>query len=715
MTTPNPSAIGLFVNGISYSIPTGTDRVRTTGYDQAGVGGADYIADSAVNSTYVAANPRTAFLDANGRGFRLDPEQRLTIEMFGGRGDAVIGGGGTTLVSGTDNLAPWQTATRYALSGSDPSFQQGFPLHMGSGDYWFSDTIDTRYCFIWRGLATGSIDFVNGTRCWFPVNKHGIVINARNTSLDARISATTSAQGAVIDGIHFCNLTGGTGRGHHAIRMRAQASILNCSGVWHNGNGIDIVASAGSSDQAQEGNCNGWYLSNNAFYTTDGYSLRIYGRDCNAGTNVKFQSRSSGLGGVYEKGTIGNGHFGVQIDECGTAADSGYVSYGGKAWMLVDDTPGIGGSVQPGTNDSVWYLWDTWPGFPTLKTWSSSGTYTYSPAVGCKDFGTCSRFFNIYTESYIGDLSGTGCSAEGGSASWTRDSAGGTQNIGNSSNTGYGFRVQFPSDSANYTGNPYSSTFRGRLGGDWRNQHVLSFGRGVDSHVDYDIALRYSGRDLVLDWGNGGYRWATFNGNYTSRRFGTPFGITGGVTFPKLGIADIDDSNNARLINYGAAAPTYGSFARGHRIYALNPSAGGSEGWVCTTSGAIANPAWTWTAAESFYTYGNLQTKSGNTYVNVEAPARIANHAYAVGEIFSNSGVSYKVTTAGTTSATGYGPAGFETAFTDGTCVVASMVGVTTGSTGPSGTDPNNPVRDGDVYWLYQPPFVFKAFGSIAP
>jgi hypothetical protein len=43
-------------------------------------------------------------------------------------------------------------------------------------------------------------------------------------------------------------------------------------------------------------------------------------------------------------------------------------------------------------------------------------------------------------------------------------------------------------------------------------------------------------------------------------------------------------------LSFATAAPTSGWWKRGHRIYNVAPSAGGSEGWVCTAAG---NPG-TW-------------------------------------------------------------------------------------------------------------------------
>jgi hypothetical protein len=58
--------------------------------------------------------------------------------------------------------------------------------------------------------------------------------------------------------------------------------------------------------------------------------------------------------------------------------------------------------------------------------------------------------------------------------------------------------------------------------------------------------------------------------------------------FPKgvwLGDSSLNQAN-FRNISYGTAAPGSGAWARGDRVYDLAPSAGGTEGWVCTSGGS---------------------------------------------------------------------------------------------------------------------------------
>ena len=60
------------------------------------------------------------------------------------------------------------------------------------------------------------------------------------------------------------------------------------------------------------------------------------------------------------------------------------------------------------------------------------------------------------------------------------------------------------------------------------------------------------------------------------------------IIFPAgvfIGSGDGSDPNSGRQVTYAAAPPTSGAHAQGDRVYNNAPTAGGSEGWVCVTTG----------------------------------------------------------------------------------------------------------------------------------
>lgn len=78
----NVMSVGLFSTMDGGIVPAGTDIVYTAGHDQVGYGAARYAYDPAVDAGYVAANPQTAFLAADGRGMRL-AEPVVNVMQFG--------------------------------------------------------------------------------------------------------------------------------------------------------------------------------------------------------------------------------------------------------------------------------------------------------------------------------------------------------------------------------------------------------------------------------------------------------------------------------------------------------------------------------------------------------------------------------------------------------------------------------------------------------
>ena len=83
----NVMATGLFTALPGQTIPAGADVARTAGYSTTGVGIADYAYDPAVDAAYVAANPLSSFLSANGRGFHWISREKTTPLEFGAVGD----------------------------------------------------------------------------------------------------------------------------------------------------------------------------------------------------------------------------------------------------------------------------------------------------------------------------------------------------------------------------------------------------------------------------------------------------------------------------------------------------------------------------------------------------------------------------------------------------------------------------------------------------
>ena len=95
----NVMAVGLYSGASGLAIPIGTDLVQTSGFSVRGMGHARYQFDEEVDAAYVSAHPRSSFVSANGRGFRL-AEERPNALMFGLR----VGDDPAVMASNADAL-----------------------------------------------------------------------------------------------------------------------------------------------------------------------------------------------------------------------------------------------------------------------------------------------------------------------------------------------------------------------------------------------------------------------------------------------------------------------------------------------------------------------------------------------------------------------------------------------------------------------------------
>lgn len=82
-----PYLINTFAAATSNYIPASVNLVQAAGYNAAGDGSyPKYRYDAAVDSAFVAANPRISFISANGRGFRLAIDGWVNSKWFGALG-----------------------------------------------------------------------------------------------------------------------------------------------------------------------------------------------------------------------------------------------------------------------------------------------------------------------------------------------------------------------------------------------------------------------------------------------------------------------------------------------------------------------------------------------------------------------------------------------------------------------------------------------------
>lgn len=88
-TPDNTLSIGLFTQAAGMCIPSDCNVVSTRGHTVPGIGPAFYLYDPEVDARYVATHPRTSFVDAQSRGFRLTTEA-VDVRQVGAIGNGKV-------------------------------------------------------------------------------------------------------------------------------------------------------------------------------------------------------------------------------------------------------------------------------------------------------------------------------------------------------------------------------------------------------------------------------------------------------------------------------------------------------------------------------------------------------------------------------------------------------------------------------------------------
>jgi hypothetical protein len=243
----------LFINAAGATVPSGTERVRTRGHSVNGRGGADYVYDQAVS-----ANGPTTFVAADGRGFRLAPDQRITIDMFG----AVPDDHGLYGTPGATNNYPAFQAAFDWLEANEVSPLPGFAalreLHVPIGFY---------YCGTQLELKEGAFTIVGqrGSRIRFPANSNGVIVHFGYTIGETTEAPGDSGANSALRNIAIVG-SGGTNPDKHGVRCRALTLLEDVTVAEFSGDGVHIVADIGEAFNGTpiRGNANQWTARTNA-------------------------------------------------------------------------------------------------------------------------------------------------------------------------------------------------------------------------------------------------------------------------------------------------------------------------------------------------------------------------------------------------------------------------------------------------------------------
>jgi hypothetical protein len=645
----------------------------------------------------------------------------VTLEQYGGAGDAKFNSSYNLTNTPTDNLP---ALNAILALGANPPIPQGATkvvptiVLSPTGAYYFSALPDIHYKITILGSASSIVtSFPVGSSILFPKATGGLIFE--QSDMSGRTGGPNSGDlgtstGSIVDGVNFVGIGASSSTTAYGLQMRTAVSATNVNFFNISGDCVYIV---GYSNGTQPyGEPNGFDLDAVA-HDCGQNGLEIGGSDANAAHDIKFASHQTGGAGVVNYSYFANRFELGDITGYGTHG----VFNNGVNYAL--HNPNSGGTTTPGTDRTVW-----WPVGPasaassTFPQWVLNGTYTLQ--VPIYDSGAGSVYVAPYIETrsigaYIAPpsmlLNGTADNAAGSAvqvATYGIESGGA---VASPSGMGGARYLQSTADfgypKIGGSSGMYAYALTGGL--DNTDGQVISFSER-NSRVGGDFSWKdkwNSSGDKVLQYGgNKEIRWQSgvnFGIGATSipalaGRFSPVFNMMGLPGFLLGGSSGYGSPH--RLFQILNTAPTTGQFAQGEHIFNYAPTTGGIDGWVATTTGAIATNSWTGSHA---YNTGDLVTNdSGKSYVALQPPIWVANHSYSTGALFTGqTGLTYVVTTGGTSAATGLGPLAAGTGITDGTAIESSVASPTSaGSGGPTGTGTS--IIDNTVLWSYGAPYV---------
>jgi len=578
-TTPVAEGVGLFTNGSTFNIPTGTDRVRTSGYRNVGQGSADYFRwSSALPSLPAVATGENAwwFTDANGAKWYPDPAA-LHFDQFGAYFDGT-----------SDDLAAFKAFRSFALWARfsvDFAYAAVPRLTMPSGIGYSSDTWDFDFGTVHLFGEPGAQNGGRGCSIKFAAGKTGIRVHAWNTTGTTSRSDAPGATGSTFYGIDVWTDGAGGTTDADGWRIRVTCSLIGCSAWNFVRHGVNATATAGGGSSV-EGNDNLLRIEGGNFHHNGGAGVFLDGADANAGTVKDVNCSANGVWGIWDSSFLGNTIISCHTELNGVeTAGPTYApstvgtlcSYGGNRYWC--GNPGAASTTVPGTNSNVWAPMGPGGAHPIFPTWTSGKAFIRGGPYFVEEASARSVLIGCYSESgqapsalsfcaqAIGGLHGAGIDGafldmDGGRFTVRRKLGfRGTRTTGESTEFYIGANNQPELDAG----------------------ILATFGSSTAGSFEQRLKMNTEGT-LYTDYLNGGGTtyWALLGPNSTltgGRSSGQPYRFYAVEMFLGMNTA------NARAITYDSAAPTSGNHAAGEIVFNCSPTAGGKVGWVCTTTG----------------------------------------------------------------------------------------------------------------------------------
>lgn len=421
------------------------------------------------------------------------------------------------------------------------------------------------------------------TNLYFPAGTNGIRVPRANTSASGGDGGWSNISRLALR----CIGSNANSTGHGVVLdARAYFDDVAVHGFPEDGFNVTATAPDRNANNFRFVNCRSTDNGRDGFFMS--------GADANAGSLIGCDASGNGRINFNDSSFLGNG-----LAFCHSS------SPGKRAYARGSDGQGYRCKVDHvATADTIpvtgadWSVY--WEVFASSTTYAlaTAGTKYYDSRAGKTAASGIYHYFSGNANSTTTFL----CCYSEGTGGTTESSY--LENDRKSLIGGTGMSVDFPNSRGRVMGLPFSTTT-------YENNSAPSSNNRITTKIGGDsryCALSFqsyvsgsSGTEFVLGFDPPGKRWYFGTPAQASRCYylmeqGNSHGLpVGMLDFTPQGVAI-----SSKVHIHRAAAPTSGTWRRGDRIYALSPSAAGTEGWVCTTAGEAGSTA-------VFKTFGSIE------------------------------------------------------------------------------------------------------------
>ena len=515
-----------------------------------------------------------------------DSQGYINVKQGGAVGDNVTDDGPVFIDA--LSFASFQEASNQTATNGVVVPPSDDPYYLGA------NTLELKKMVHFVGQSSGQGD-VNPCRLRWDANITGIIVHRSNTIGATTETATTAGSASRIEGLHL-DSGGGTiaavtdDTKGHGIWLRARAQLIDLTIMNFPGNGINILATAGSGDPAREGNSNNWVIDGARIIDNHLSGIFVDGADVNAGSCKDADCSGNGRWGIWDSSFLGNIYIGCHTASNGFAlegengaGESCHVEHSGNHYSAnANASEADYVATTPGTDETIWYLEGTGSASGSVPAWAAAqpeGTYFHGGPYHSDNANARCVF--------------TGCYAESNQAP--------SQFVANTHVFG-GFMGSNKGTGIVHVGN----TIVGSL--DFPNHDTAAFAPDRDLTLQVNPSTDHllkalAGSDHskgmnVLSWDETNGQWLIGeHGNLSARR---PVRITtdlntetGGRSAALIGGRVLFNQGlwlggGVLHLNNATAAATTGDRAKGEFDFNRNPAAGDPAGWFCTTGHASA-------------------------------------------------------------------------------------------------------------------------------